>query len=63
MTVTLNATALLSTPLGREWQDVPVLLPASALRSGENVLCLEFATGLPADGQERAAAVSRVQLP
>jgi hypothetical protein len=64
MTITLNATTLASTPLGREWQDVPVLLPASALRSGENVLCLEFATGLPGgEGQERAAAVSRVQLP
>jgi hypothetical protein len=28
------------------------------------VLCLEFATGLPAgEGQERAAAIARVQLP
>jgi hypothetical protein len=63
MTVTLNGTPLASTALGREWQDVPVLLPAAALRSGENVLCFEFATGLAGDGGERAAAISRVQLP
>jgi hypothetical protein len=63
MTVTLNATALVTVPLGREWQEVPVLLPASALRSGENVLCFEFATGIAADGGERAAAIARVQLP
>ncbi|HEX6737541.1 MAG TPA: hypothetical protein VF310_04695 [Vicinamibacteria bacterium] len=61
MTVTLNGTALAAAALGREWQDVPVRLPASALRSGENLLCFEFAAGLPGDA--RAAAISRVQLP
>jgi hypothetical protein len=64
MGVTVNGVSLLTTPLGREWQEIPVLLPASALRAGENVLCFEFATGVPAgDGREHAAAISRVQLP
>lgn len=64
MGITLNGVALAEAALGREWQDVPVLLPASAVRAGENVLCFEFATGWPAgDGREHAAAISRVQLP
>jgi hypothetical protein len=61
MTVTLNGQALLAAPLSREWQDLGVLLPAASLRSGENVLCFEFAAALP--GDDRAAAIARVQLP
>lgn len=64
MTTVLNGKPIGSAPLTSEWSDVSGVLAQRALVAGENLLCLEFAEGLPGEGEERvAAAVRRIQLP
>lgn len=59
----LNGQELSRSPLGREWIDLPAVLPAAVLVPGENLLCLRFSASLPEQDGHRAAAVSRIQLP
>jgi hypothetical protein len=59
----LNGQELSRSPLGREWNDLPAVLPAAVLVPGENLLCLRFSASLPEQDGHRAAAVSRIQLP
>ena len=63
MSVDLNGAVLKQAPLGREWAEVPVVLPVHLLAPGENLLCLRFSAALPEQEGGRAAAVSRIQLP
>jgi hypothetical protein len=64
MRVLLNRVPLQRVPLGSEWSDTTIQLPASWLVEGENLLCFAFEEALPErDGVRIAAAISRVQLP
>jgi hypothetical protein len=63
MSVALNGAVLKQAPLGRDWDDVTVVLPVHLLTPGENLLCLRFSAALPEQEGARAAAVSRIQLP
>jgi hypothetical protein len=54
MKVTLNGVGLQQVPLGTDWAESVVPLPASSQVTGENLLCLEFEEG--PDAKPRAAA-------
>jgi hypothetical protein len=54
MKVTLNGVGLQQVPLGADWAESVVPLPASSQVTGENLLCLEFEESLGA--KPRAAA-------
>jgi hypothetical protein len=65
MTIAANGARVGSQALTTEWREVAVVIPKEALVPGENVLCLQFSNGLPADedGRRIAAEVEKVQLP
>jgi len=58
MKVTLNGVGLQQVPLGPEWAESTVPLPASSQVAGENLLCLEFEDR--SDSKRAAARVRRL---
>ena len=53
-----------SSDLGVEWQEIPFLVPAESLISGENVFCLRFTRTIDDPGEPPVAAlVEKIQLP
>jgi hypothetical protein len=59
-----NGAAAGRADLGHEFADHAFLVPAAALRAGENLLCLRFDRAAPGEAEGgAAAAVTRIQLP
>lgn len=59
-TVLVNDAAVFEGPLEADWSDSRFLLPASAMRPGENHICFAFSGG---EDEQAAAAIARLQLP